>query len=849
VLGIHGVADQEPCETARAIADLLGVGATKMQRTSFVEEPLRLPLARLHKDAVIGQEGQDAGGRLMTRQLAQYDPRTPARQDAVGPDREEGRVHGTTCLRGVLPGSDGERPREVHVFEMHWGDLSRLGPSLLRGLVELYQLLFFLVSQGAATVKLAAEYSEGWLAPKILWVLVTVVERGLARCIPLLNLVMLGLLMLAVPLCFEAGTNRLLATALPGALALVFLTKAALARLPGKRIGVWLARWGGMAGLLILGLSGGVAWCAWACMSMVPAAVLLAAELSAAAVCVFLWIVKAYDRRQPGVLKAGWWCAGAWVAALVIEGGCRWEEWGAANGALDKSLLLLTQRLAEYDLVLMYLVWAPVLLAAALTLPVCAWVRAGWGKKCPGDSAHWKIRRAAWTGMLTAVSAPLVVIVLNLALWSALLLPVTPAPSMSPPGWEAMPNGSPVLFLQSSMTLPRRLMDTLNTAQVTTLGLRKEIVERIGLLGRSSDSEPEASEMPFMNGPVFVRRMLDEGGNVASLFVIMRAAAGVVLVGALLPAIFSEGCLPHATDEKTASVNLGISLSRGYKRMRLALLLLGGTLLWLCIIPRFPSIYDWSMRHGGDWLHERSRALVLSMGAGLVALVVFSRGPLEFLALGLRAGLDVALDVVNWLREHPKDDNVRSRITERYVSMLRHLCDERSGYAAVVIVAHSQGCMIAADVMRHLWRCRASLLVHGREPRLARWLEGRLPVHLFTMGCPLRQLYSLRFPHLYAWARADEPPEVERLKAGDVPRVKDIGVTSWTNAYRSGDYVGRCLWQDEQNDAAWTPGEAALVNDDPECQEFCIGSGGHTHYWDVTAPGIAHQFRLILEKA
>jgi hypothetical protein len=106
---------------------------------------------------------------------------------------------------------------------------------------------------------------------------------------------------------------------------------------------------------------------------------------------------------------------------------------------------------------------------------------------------------------------------------------------------------------------------------------------------------------------------------------------------------------------------------------------------------------------------------------------------------------------------------------------------------------------------------------------LERLLSGELPVYLFTMGCPLRQLYGLRFPYLYQWATGPDP--------------RDLGVRTWTNAFRSGDYIGRQIWRPNDYPETASPemsADAAGVR-----FETCIGSGAHTHYWDETAPRIA----------
>ena len=52
-------------------------------------------------------------------------------------------------------------------------------------------------------------------------------------------------------------------------------------------------------------------------------------------------------------------------------------------------------------------------------------------------------------------------------------------------------------------------------------------------------------------------------------------------------------------------------------------------------------------------------------------------GRLSKLTGGLRTGVRVALDVHNWLREHPEGTNPTARICARYVSLLRHIAQWR----------------------------------------------------------------------------------------------------------------------------------------------------------------------------
>ena len=183
---------------------------------------------------------------------------------------------------------------------------------------------------------------------------------------------------------------------------------------------------------------------------------------------------------------------------------------------------------------------------------------------------------------------------------------------------------------------------------------------------------------------------------------------------------------------------------------------------------------------------------------GLLVTAFVARGWLG----SARSLLDVLLDIDNYMREHPRGAGPRVRMFERTHAVLQHLGAASGGptYDAVVFVAHSQGAVIVADYLR-LARQRG-------------WPAGAaLPVHLMTMGSPLRQLYERCFPALYDWVGR------EPLRG----RLEELQLASWTNLYRSGDYIGRAL--------GFAPSAEGM-------REGCIGIGAHTHYWDETAPAV-----------
>jgi hypothetical protein len=124
-----------------------------------------------------------------------------------------------------------------------------------------------------------------------------------------------------------------------------------------------------------------------------------------------------------------------------------------------------------------------------------------------------------------------------------------------------------------------------------------------------------------------------------------------------------------------------------------------------------------------------------------------------------------------------------------------------------------------------------------------------MPIALVTVGSPLRDLYAERFPLLYRWIGRDTAFE------NAVPPAAALGASEWVNACRSGDYVGRFIWTPDDDAARFV---AATVDPDGNVQarragdrkEFCLGAGGHTHYFSNDAVALAIEIdRLVARPA
>jgi hypothetical protein len=139
-----------------------------------------------------------------------------------------------------------------------------------------------------------------------------------------------------------------------------------------------------------------------------------------------------------------------------------------------------------------------------------------------------------------------------------------------------------------------------------------------------------------------------------------------------------------------------------------------------------------------DWLDSLQGETLVAAGKWLAggAVTIAALGSRFTRTFGrLRVALDAVLDVDNYFGDPPNRQPPRARIFSRYAALLGYLRDR--GYARVVIVSHSQGTVISADLLRYL-----------HVGRRLRAIAGETPIALVTVGSPLRDLYAARFPLL-----------------------------------------------------------------------------------------------------
>jgi hypothetical protein len=219
--------------------------------------------------------------------------------------------------------------------------------------------------------------------------------------------------------------------------------------------------------------------------------------------------------------------------------------------------------------------------------------------------------------------------------------------------------------------------------------------------------------------------------------------------------------------------------------------------------------------------------------------------------------LAVTLDVINWLRDKPAGNTPRARIVARFLTMLRIVswANELHHYEKFIILAHSQGTVIAAEALRALNRSETFKTApppgplseeQKREFRLYNLPE----ITLFTMGSPLLQLYAKRFPQLFGWV-LDRAVEPDPTRPKPDPR-KLYKLKQWVNIYGAMDYVGRTLWRMPKDDEPYISAPHAYwMGKDgktPKAFEYCIGDTAHTHYWDSGSPVARHLHEMINAK-
>jgi hypothetical protein len=803
-------------------------------------------------------DGPDVSGEFMKVQINEYkgDPATS--------------VYSTCRLEGRRTTKSGEPNVDVHVYEVHWSDLSSPDNTFVRFFMAFYQLLLHLTSLGRIAVdQIALEHRRQWD-----WFLYQRLYSYASRTLTLLvfNLLVVLPVVAFAPLVLLLPPG---VVAQAVALAVVFVAVLGGLLVCGqnflKPFGV--ARWWPIAigGALLCAAAAWQALQIW--RNSTP--LLLTIEWWLVAMLVLgVFIFPAYDQVRNGELQAGWVCV--LVTAVCFFVSLRLHP--TAEG-LPLSLKVAAFMVLQYLLLALRLSWITftILAIAAYCLEVVCRLRLRLARKMDQLA---RARAAARTGRFTLALSTILLMLVSIFLWCGiyhafakkvvLFGGVKPRDAhveiftLTPQETDAVlchlenPNG-PATSSEPPADPP--VKSDCHPAAADCKATYCQLDSGVWKSIPSSEDDPNR----------FFEGVLLQSAH-PGLPIVMGCSTVALLLFALivLPSVWRE-LKPPLQGTNGQSKLLGAWLSSGLSSLRAII-----ALFWIAAFAA-PAVYfcvafSEFMRTPNWKLFEFPAFLYVTPAMSLTKNILNTEGALfagsaTFLVgLLLKYGsvvLDTILDVDNYLRTSPATSTPRARIAERYLALLNHLHKYRGPqdglpYDRIVIVAHSLGSLITADLLRFLQQREISKLTGYAFP------DGRiLPLYFFTMGNPLRQLLNRFFPTLYGWVRdypdgsgITPPPQVpEQTSTNPKPLPEELGVEEWRNSFRSGDYVGRSLWRDgcyarteRGGDSAKFP-EATLADSFPVAPrsiESCIGLGAHTHYWDRTAPDIATQLDTLI---
>ena len=893
VIVVHGVADQQPGESADAVAALL-LNLAQTQDRNWLYEPFQartvqvplspavagdvnyafdyaLALEENAKRAEIGDAGRKAkelpqsapsklahafresrpgyretleqGSYLSSEEDASDKPEPLTGEHLVG-DEDAGltymrsllgnyqgdigrRSYVTTRLEGARRATVEGPAVDVDLYEMYWADLSRVGTGPLRVFNSLYQLVLHVSELGRRALEDGlSEFGrkQEW---KDLLRYQEVAVRLLTVPIPLLNLVLL-LTVLNAALVRTVGGDfaqpNHIALAIAVAVGAVAICVAVTYWLASKYFELSHRGWWSVPVFSVF-VGAGIGY-ALVEVSGDHSNIVLVGECWIGSLALMNWIFHRYERLRPGALAVGRVISIAMIVALVIADQTHPRE-------VEYAALWTVQFLNIMLSLALIALFVFALLAAVQGHRVVGSLK---GAPCSRARAAVRTSRLA-----LAISASTMLGVVTIS-WSGLL------------AWGAHSVGA-FECMQARIFPAFEHLGWLVPQPQTLANWLPSVPVKAACPGASPDVFEYGSALLLMGTTTGL-----------PLNMLLVSLSLMLLIWMAMPSAAFESEAPASCTNKD-SMRAGFWLSRGLDATKVV------THLW------WASVFVVGVVFGvGDFLAREGHSVqpfgwsttisvpILSLAGTLVA--AFAAAIVFGIAKFGGSALDVLLDVDNYLRERPLEGTPRARIAERYASLLRYVAHDRSKtgkpYDSIIIVAHSLGALISADLLRFF----SSETRLGRgDPALAPIGFGRgkqtisIPIHLFTMGNPLRQLLSRFFPHQYRWVRSR--PDNSMKSMGDPlaspsmprfpqPSPRTLGVATWTNAYRSGDYVGRGLWLDEW--FARTTGDGSLgrypqpikVFRSGDAAEMCIGLGAHTHYWDHTAPDIRDQLDYLI---
>jgi hypothetical protein len=856
VIAVHGISDQKPYASARAIADLLLTQSTESNYVPFNERFIRMKVEPLKAQEKVDIEPMTDWNInlfmflrwLLPRKLANHiihlwqltDERGPymrrfltgkpirADDPFTQPDYvfmrdkievfKKNSVYNTICLEGQCtvpaPLLDGMKQTQVHIYEMYWADRIRLGTGFASIFGGLYQLFFRLGSLGQLTVDLMrAEHQVISKSHKFsdffnIWALYGLTQslagRVLSLFLPILNLYLLIVALMSLPGNipeFYAVLLLILSTVLLGAIFLNYLKQNK------SNFWSWLILPLCVGVLVKVVMEEVVTVSLYTFIVFVSYRLLTLEWVAILGILIWFSLLKPYSRYRPGAEFFGI-VVGVPLGVLML-----FRLFGEAPNSLI-GITWVSLHMIELIYLLLLCGWLSFWLLYFSTLVFACFSIIS----IPGDGRT-LAKQAAWTARLSLSLPALLFSLVTIPLWTALVnLSVSILPTEE--------FYKPLFFLRNYQTA-----------------------------FKAAD---------------FSRHLTNFSGSILAVLIIIAAVLVLVLLlWALVPSILAEISPPNPKNPSSKQIleqGLGYWLNN---RFKLIFRVADWIICWMIPILFLIATIDTFSLLGGN---ESSLLVylfpslnrtysfadiilnspVLLLFSSATILFVFT-GRLNQLFVSLRGAIDSVLDVDNYLRLHPRDANPSARIYARYTSLLRYLCSQSTPdgepYDAIIIVAHSQGTVISADLLRFLKIDPDPVLKDAKAAN---------NIRLFTMGSPIRQLYGYAFPHLYHWAIQDPASTATTLPLSSdaKPSPKELfGVRAWVNTFRSGDYVGRYLWRSNRVADQWMKGKLQepiqYISEDPDCtrREFCLGEGAHTHYWDQHAPEVAQEIDRLIREA
>jgi hypothetical protein len=789
VIVVHGIADQRAGQTVREVARLLCHGGEGEPR--YVQGEVHgvlVPVAKLEPGgAASSPAARSAADDGRKAETARRRPGTPSGfyQAHGGTAGRDLGLALNDYLLGRLELSEGDSlyestrvslrrradDRPVDLFELYWADLSRLGEGGWRAVSALYQLFFHLSTLAADVVDQVSLSVGGGPA----WRLLQRVHAWLAWLMKgpaaLVQLSMLLLILFGAAGLVSPDQQGQMLAALCGVAAIVLTGLAVLAWLRGTSLGARSAT-------LVSMLAGAIACAAAAVVALRAETEAPVVHFGVSALAVALlgaWLVERYARITEGVRVLGHLMVAGTVIGLCVDGHALLPE----SSTQIEWMVTAALNVTEWLLAAMLLIWAVFVVVQGVALGLGLWLARG---------VEPVARQSLDTSRLALVGSSALFVVLSLVLWS--VVSYIAGRALSDFSYLPVVLGRGYRSAEIFLDERTRSLGTFFTPLVvsfTALALATLLVLVPSLLEELRPTRNVDVGGPRGEAVLWSARL---GGGLTCL---KRTFALVVPVAAIAGGV--------------------VYLAFVCRQFGLATGAAGWLVDWQDALPGETLVAAGQWLAGGAWT-------IAALGSRFTQ--TFGR---------LRVGIDAVLDVDNYFADPPDRRPPRARIFSRYASLLAYLRER--GYARIVVVSHSQGTVISADLLRYLH-------VQGRLPAVV----GGAAIALVTVGSPLRDLYGERFPLLYRWL-GSSPREFETCGPG----AADIGAVEWVNAFRSGDYVGRFVWTPSREPYRIAAvGEDGMVEADRagDRTQLCLGAGAHTHYFSHDAVALAVELdRLI----